>query len=365
MIDRFYEAAARPELWRETLHDLAVALGGEGIAIVTTAGAPEAVCSPGLDALVVDYIGEGWAMNNPRLSRGMPAALSGRMQLATNETLLAPEEIKRHPFNAVLLRRHGLGSYVGSLVGSIGNQHLAMSVERALDKEPFGGEELEIIEQLLPHFRRAGRLTLQTSLARAQGMLDGLDWIRCGAVLLGHDGTVIGFNDAAQRWIGDAVQITFGRIRASHHASDVALQALIAGVSTAGDAHRTRGPAAVKLQRRAGAPVFVSAAPIVRTAKEIFRAASAVLLITAPDEAGPAAAASVLAALYGLTPAEARLAVALSDGASLPQAAERLKIAHETARDRLKAVFTKTDTRRQAELVRLLSHLMLHAREPG
>jgi hypothetical protein len=44
-------------------------------------------------------------------------------------------------------------------------------------------------------------------------------------------------------------------------------------------------------------------------------------------------------------------------GTSLEQAAQELNISTETARSQLKAVFAKTDTHRQSELVALLGSL--------
>jgi len=58
-----------------------------------------------------------------------------------------------------------------------------------------------------------------------------------------------------------------------------------------------------------------------------------------------------LAALYGLTPAEERLATLLGAGSSLSEAAAQLSIRLSTARGMLKSVFAKTGTRRQASLV--------------
>jgi DNA-binding CsgD family transcriptional regulator len=54
---------------------------------------------------------------------------------------------------------------------------------------------------------------------------------------------------------------------------------------------------------------------------------------------------------FGLTPAEARLAVHLVTGESLRSAAAKLSISYETARSQLKNIFNKTGTGRQAELV--------------
>jgi DNA-binding CsgD family transcriptional regulator len=54
---------------------------------------------------------------------------------------------------------------------------------------------------------------------------------------------------------------------------------------------------------------------------------------------------------FGLTPAEARLALRLVAGETLRSAAVKLSISYETARTALKNIFRKTGTCRQAELV--------------
>jgi DNA-binding CsgD family transcriptional regulator len=55
---------------------------------------------------------------------------------------------------------------------------------------------------------------------------------------------------------------------------------------------------------------------------------------------------------YGLTFAEASLAMRLVQGESIAEAAAALGITEHTARTHLKRVFAKTGTMRQAELVR-------------
>ena len=54
---------------------------------------------------------------------------------------------------------------------------------------------------------------------------------------------------------------------------------------------------------------------------------------------------------FGLTPSEAGLALRLGTGETLQSAAAELHISYETARTRLKRIFSKTGTGRQAELV--------------
>ena len=62
----------------------------------------------------------------------------------------------------------------------------------------------------------------------------------------------------------------------------------------------------------------------------------------------------VLRSHFGLTPAEARLALHLVAGETLRSAEAKLSMTYETARTHLKSIFQKTGTCRQAELVVVL-----------
>jgi len=61
-----------------------------------------------------------------------------------------------------------------------------------------------------------------------------------------------------------------------------------------------------------------------------------------------------IASLFGLLPSEARLAVAISQGASIAQAAEMQSISVETARSYSKSVYAKMGARGQADVVRFI-----------
>src|SRR5215510_168809 len=69
---------------------------------------------------------------------------------------------------------------------------------------------------------------------------------------------------------------------------------------------------------------------------------------------------------FGLTPAEARLALHLVAGETLRSAEVKLSITYETARTELKNIFNKTGTCRQAELVIVLVTALprLHLTQP-
>jgi len=79
------------------------------------------------------------------------------------------------------------------------------------------------------------------------------------------------------------------------------------------------------------------------------------VFVTDPEGASRSSE-EVLCTLYGLTPAESRLAARLAEGEKLEDVASLFGIRLGTARNQLKAVFAKTDTHRQSELVaRLLA----------
>jgi DNA-binding CsgD family transcriptional regulator len=68
--------------------------------------------------------------------------------------------------------------------------------------------------------------------------------------------------------------------------------------------------------------------------------------------------AALLRRLYGLTTAEADVAVRVATGAELKQISAELGVSIATVRKHLQHLFEKTDTHRQAELVRFLLAVM-------
>ena len=87
------------------------------------------------------------------------------------------------------------------------------------------------------------------------------------------------------------------------------------------------------------------------------RRPAAVVLISDPEDL-PRDPGLHLARLYGLTPAEARVALAVAEGSGVEQAARALRIGSATVRTHLQRCFAKTSTHRQAELARLVLSAM-------
>ncbi|HUE89653.1 MAG TPA: helix-turn-helix transcriptional regulator [Vicinamibacterales bacterium] len=81
--------------------------------------------------------------------------------------------------------------------------------------------------------------------------------------------------------------------------------------------------------------------------------AAAVVFVSNPERIG-IPDGGTLQEVFGLTLAEAKLTRLLAHGASLMEAGVRLGLRRETVRSRVKSIFAKTNTHRQAELVRLV-----------
>ena len=78
------------------------------------------------------------------------------------------------------------------------------------------------------------------------------------------------------------------------------------------------------------------------------------ILYVGDDEAHRVTHPELLGALFGLTPTEARIAAKVSNGLSLAEVASELRLGTGTVRWHAKRIMSRTETNRQAELVRIV-----------
>jgi DNA-binding CsgD family transcriptional regulator/PAS domain-containing protein len=209
------------------------------------------------------------------------------------------------------------------------------------------------------HLRHALRMARRLdSLSGADRLASAaLDQLRHGVVLLDRAHRVLHANRIAEALLRDGSQLRqrASRLTATDPAEHDRLEAALAALARPG----APPPPPLVLRRTPTAPRLVaSAMPLLPGRTAPFGAAPATLLLLADPAADRPGAAAMLHGLYGLNATERRLALALIEGESLRDAAERAGVTYETARWNLKVLFQKTDTRRQTELVaRLLGDL--------
>lgn len=352
----FLDAALDPDLWPTALGAFARAGGSEASLFMTAQSATQlGAPSAGFEEIIEAATADGWPQRNPRFPR-----INARTwtNFVGDTELLTADEIARDPFYNELLRPFGLKWAAGSiLLSSPTLGPVALTLERALDSDPFTPAELAAIDSLRPSFARAVRLAESLGFRKLDGMIEGWEAAEVAGAILGPQGTVLRSTGALTAVLGDGLLLLGGRLTAAAVDDNRRLQAGIEGGIRLPGAAAAGPMGPIPIRRPSGRPpLVVEVSPLPPDRMLVFNGARAIALIRDPA-ARSASSERRLATLFALSRAEARLAALLGSGVPLAEAAERLSIRYETARTQLKAVFVKTDTHRQADLVALFARL--------
>jgi len=209
--------------------------------------------------------------------------------------------------------------------------------------------------RLLPHLRKA--LSLRAVRAQVSGLRAAAHAIQQPLLLVDRHGRLVERSAAASRLL-DARSVPTvergGRLTAVNPQDRPVWDALVASPH----------PVLARLPGRGAASELVAAAEPVRgnaTAHHPFSAANSGLVVIALLPVGMAVKTGSgwerAAALYGLTPAESRLVAMLLACGGLDRAAEVLGISRNTAKTQMAAIFRKTGTSRQGEVIRLFAQI--------
>ena len=183
-----------------------------------------------------------------------------------------------------------------------------------------------------------------------------LETIGCGAILLDEHGSVIELNENAER-LKEGVRVQHQRLQAIDAGSNRKLQKLLKKISAASPG---RGGQSVTIPRPGRRPLALRILPIAQSCEPLHEGAHAIVLVFDPEDS-PKPDASLVRQVFGLTPAEWRIAERLIDGDSLDDIATALGVSLSTVRTQLKSIFAKTQSHRQTELVASLMQLTSHS----
>jgi DNA-binding CsgD family transcriptional regulator len=220
-------------------------------------------------------------------------------------------------------------------------------------------DEVNPVNQLVTQLQAASDIALRIGLASMQRMADALSVAGHPVALLGRDGSVIHMNARFQRLIGNGLTVRSGRLCSWHAEADDALGAAIErAVSCPGKPPESL--TSVVLPRPGGQrPLVAKIVSVAGASPDVRPPVEAIVTLIDLEPAGIGPTEIVLEQAFALTRAEARLASQIASGKTLANIAADDGSARETLRSRLKAIFEKTGTRRQAELTLLLSKIEL------
>ena len=286
-----------------------------------------------------------------------------------SDAILPLSNLQRTAFFDEVMRPQELGHSAMIGLAQKPDFGVGFSLNRGPRQGPYGDQELRFLEKLIPHMRRSVRLGVRMDAYKAlqRAEWQTLESLAVGVILLDRKARVLFANSAARSLGGEHGPLRLRQSKVAHispsHSRrlDDVVQSALQGTPMA----------AIAVPRADGGSPLTILASSVR-AQDVDRFADASLkgaavllfIIDAANKAG--IPASVLMDAYGLTPAEAKVALAISSGLSIPETAKALRLSPNTIKTQLRGVFSKSGLSRQTELARMIASIgLLNAGSPA
>jgi DNA-binding CsgD family transcriptional regulator len=245
-----------------------------------------------------------------------------------------------------------------------------LAVYRGQKRGDYGSRDGRLLGDLLPHLARATAFADRLQRAELLRLSSERAWdlMPWGMLLLGSGGQIMFANRLAEEILGRSNGLTarHGRVVATACSDMTRLMALLARASAPISGPRAGGTLPVTRPGHRPLQLWAMPLPAEEPAFPLPEPVASVCVLLVDPEREVVPPLEALKALYGLTHAEAELVDGLLHGERLEHYADRAGITRNTARSHMRSVFGKTDTSRQAELIRLLASVPLgrDEREP-
>jgi DNA-binding CsgD family transcriptional regulator/PAS domain-containing protein len=362
LVREIYEAVLDPGRWKHILASATLLLGGESGSMGVTDARGETAALAIVHEIDLERL-LSWQAEFDSLDPWAEGArrLAGTGTVITGHELRPPEELRRMELYGAFFEPEGIDDCVSICMARDGDDLSALNVYRSREQGLFGRRELARAQALAPHLVLALQLHRRIAGLTAQRRLDelALDRVPYGVIGLDGAGCVLQSNRSAERIFeaADGLAVREGRLRAPRAAE--ALEKAIREAASTASGETACGGAAFRIPRAPlrqplhvlVCPVPAADAPLVDAWPQ--RRPAVLVLVTDPETVREPPIETVRR-LFGLTPALARLAVALAMGRTLNDYAEEAGLSIETVRWELKQLLARTDTARQSDLVRLI-----------
>ncbi|WP_186332398.1 helix-turn-helix transcriptional regulator [Bordetella genomosp. 13] len=349
IVGKLYSGILHTERWHAALKAVTEYVGGQHATLILLEPPGKVVVAdtPDLPSPVVDDYDAYHVAHDP--AREPPARPAAASRPGGPRGLGHPR-IPASEFYQDFFHRHDMGALMCAPMVRLPSAEWYISFQRARERGPFAAEDERALLRLVPHLRESVRLRLrltdmerQAALARAS-----MDAIAAPLLIVDAEGHVMLANTSGDQW-----QAQHGKRLRTHSQWQRILQ------TACGRA----GPArAAAFRLHTSGEDYVVATPLApdhRYAAAHMQPLAMVLVRSASGQ--PLSLQESLTDIFRLTPAEARLLELLQQDLSLAQAAESLGVSYATVKTQLASLFQKTGTRRQAELLLLVTRLSMAA----
>ena len=361
LIDIIYGAVSEPDLWHSVMESTADAVHGSSAwlshlsMLDGTGGGLITRIDPAMPALYASH----YALRNPLSNVVDPETYlrAWTPRILTDEDWMAKEDLLASEYFNDFLKPQDIYSTVMIRLAKRGSEVATLNINRSQKHPQFGQADLKMLAALHPHLIRAFRLTemfigLENT---ANGVLSVFSRLAQPYILLDANGRILHANPSAESYLVDDGRIAVrGNVLSAKSPRDAArLSHAIALAS------KTRGAMAssIELYSETNASVMLDVVPVTSTRSELLGAHGRVAICITDFAVRSRVSSARLVAAYDLTSAEARVAIALFEGAAVAEIARRFSVSISTIRSQLAATFEKTKTRNQADLIRLLGQI--------
>lgn len=353
---QFVASAVEPDRWESAL--------GEFSRLFDGAFATFEVIDKSTGRLV-DYFGKSnveitkeyldhFMPRNPRLHFGMQPTAG---KILHDNQFISDREMDRHEFYQVFLRPFDLRYFLCVNAYQTDSHVCAFTVQRNGNKGPVSTDDLAMLHSLRPALSRSAEIhvTHGRRLARQAGLEAALHCMTDGVILIDSGGSVVDMNDAATEITRreDGISIFRGQVVLSQAHANSKLRKLLGDLIRAGVAADV--PASMAVQRRSQLPPYhLRAHWLGREARTW--TGRPVIALFAHDPCHKAAMdAGLLGEAFGLSPAEANLAIAIEAGVTVEAYARTGGVSVATIRTQLQKAMQKLGVQRQLDLARSIS----------
>lgn len=346
LIERIYDASVGTRAWAEVMPAVARHCGARSAVLLVTDGRTGELSFADEFGLGTEYR-RAYLQDLRRDDLRLDDLVRHPLGTVRTDTMIAHyDAYESSRAYRELYRKLGTEHALGAFVYSDGRRTSGLRLFRSARDGAFGEAEIRRYEALVPHLARAFRLRQLSQEQHRLGLAleQALDLSPWRLLVYESEGRLLAANATARDLLARGGEAAARRLTQLVRQSFVT--AAHSGRRRFLDSFDLPGDIDACWQLRLD---LLSLPPRWDLAEQPV----AVVALSRPSER-PAPEATALAALHGLTPAEAEVVRLLATGGRLADAPARLGMSRETARTHLRHVFAKTGTNRQADLVRLV-----------
>jgi DNA-binding CsgD family transcriptional regulator len=368
LIGSIYDAALDRDLWPSALERSAAFVGGCASALFMKDSARKThnvVITWGYDPDYTQRYVEKYVHLDPFTTGQFFFEIEQPVSLVD---IMPPEQFRRTRFYEEWVRPQGWIDAIGVTLEKSVTTYSALSFIRH-ERHGMADESSRQRAKLLgPHVRRAvliGKI-IDLHKVEAAALADTLDGLAAAMFLVEASGRIVHANASGHALLADSCGVMHsknGKLIAADARADHALQDVFLNAEP-GDSLGAKG-ISVPLGERDGERWLAHVLPLTsgnrRRAATAYSAVAAVFVRKAAVHAPHPL--EVIATTYKLTAAEMRVLMMIVEIGGVPEVAEALGISVPTVRTHLQHIFAKTNTSRQADLVKIVAGYMSPLRE--